>query len=73
MTARNYCPAGECNHLTKEAKAREHGTPQEFSKAVWKAQADGFVTAEEALDTIRRYNAEYEAAPSEQDQQKKED
>lgn len=63
MTARNYCPAGECEHLTKEAKAREHGTPEEFSVRVWGVQAEGFMTAEEALDTIRRYHAEYDAAP----------
>lgn len=64
MTARNYCPAGDCDHLTREAKAKEHGTPEEFESAIWRAQADGFVTTNEAIATIRRYYAEYEAAPT---------
>jgi hypothetical protein len=63
MTARNYCPAGACDHLTKAAKAEAHGTPDEFETAVWRAQADGYVTADEAVDTIARYRKEYEAAP----------
>lgn len=63
MTARNYCPAGACDHLTKAAKAEAHGTPEAFEKEVWRAQADGYVTAEEAVATIEQYRAEYEAAP----------
>lgn len=63
MTARNYCPAGDCDHLTKEAKEREHGTPEKFSQRVWSTQAEGLLTAEEALETIRKYQAEYDAAP----------
>jgi len=34
MTARNYCPAGDCDHVTRDAKRREHGTPEEFELAV---------------------------------------
>lgn len=64
MTARNYCPAGDCDHLTRTEKAAAHGTPEEFEKAVGRAQADGFVTADEAVATIARYRAEYEAAPT---------
>jgi len=63
MTARNYCPAGECDHLTREAKRAAHGTPEAFEAVVWKAQADGFVTIEEAVASIARYRSEYDAAP----------
>jgi hypothetical protein len=64
MTARNYCPAGDkCDHLTKAAKAAEHGTPEEFAAWVRKTQAEGDITADDAVDTIERYRKEYEASP----------
>jgi hypothetical protein len=63
VTARNYCPAIQCNHLTKAAKAEAHGAPEEFEKEVWRSHAQGFVTTEDAIDTTARYRAEYEAAP----------
>jgi len=62
MTARNYCPAGECDHLTREAKRKEHGTPAEFAAAVGRNVAQGFMTAEEAHATIARYRSEYDAS-----------
>ena len=63
MTARNYCPAGECDHLTKVHKREAHGTPEEFQAHVLGKMAEGFITPTDATDTIERYRKEYEAAP----------
>lgn len=66
MTARNYCPAGDiCDHLTREAKRLEHGTPEEFAARVQQNVTDGFMTTEEAQATIARYRKEYDASPEE--------
>jgi hypothetical protein len=69
-TATTQTPTNPGDTLTPEEKSKitrhylraKHGTPEEFAAAVWRAQADGFVTAEEAVKAIADYNAEYEAA-----------
>lgn len=38
-----------------------HGTPEEFSRAVWRA-FPGYVTADEAVAATQKYQAEWEAA-----------
>lgn len=43
---------------------KNHGTPAEFAKAVWSANADGLITIHEAIEAIRKYEHEWtEAKP----------
>jgi len=58
------CRAGCGANPTQETLRKNHGTPAEFSAAVWRAQGDGFVTAEEAARGIREYENEWSNAPS---------
>ena len=44
----------------------KHGTPAEFSKAVWQACNDLWITPDEAVAGIRKYESEwYEAGRQE--------
>ena len=41
---------------------RKYGSPREFATAIWRAYADLFITYQEAVDGIARYEAEFLAA-----------
>jgi hypothetical protein len=50
-------------YLKTRAELRSnHGTPEEFEQAVWKAFADLFVTMDEAVEAISKYREEYAGA-----------
>lgn len=38
---------------------RKHGTPAQFSAAVWAAHAQLFITTAEAVESIRKYEREW--------------
>lgn len=59
----DVCPQGKCVHRTQQEKRRAHGTPDEFEAAVWRAQADGYVTGEEAFEASQSYRRDYYEAP----------
>lgn len=48
---------------TKEQLRAAHGTPREFSDAVWRACDELWCTTSEAQAAIAKYSAEYTAAP----------
>ena len=52
---------------SRETLTRNHGTPPDFAAAIWRAQGDGYVTAEEAVRGIGDYAREWHAAPPEAD------
>lgn len=62
-TAEKYCMKGQCTHRTQSEKRAAHGTPDQFEAACWRAQGDGFLTAEEAFEGTLSYRREYYGAP----------
>lgn len=49
--------------MTDEQKrlAKDHGTPAEFERAVWRAVGD-FISVAEAREAIAKYEAEWQEA-----------
>lgn len=54
-------PVCTCRYGCPDVAAMEarHGTPAQFSAAVWRASADGYCTDDEAAKAIRRYERDY--------------
>lgn len=46
---------------------KKHGTPSEFSQAVWKAYDHMVITMTEALAGIQKYNVDWAKAGTEKD------
>ena len=44
---------------TREGLKAQHGTPEEFERAVWEAYTQLFITKEEADEAIRKYRGEW--------------
>ena len=55
---------GKMKTFTEKQKrlAENHGTPEQFEKAVWKAYADLMITFPEALEGIVKYKDEWKQA-----------
>lgn len=54
--------------MTTGELRRAHGTPQEFSKAVW--AAIGEISVAEAMEAIRKYQREWDEAAYQEDKRR---
>lgn len=59
--ARPTCSGTDLTEEQSTLKER-HGTPLEFSDAIWQACNDLFITTDEAVRAIRDYRDEWNAA-----------
>lgn len=60
---KDMTPAERAARETQGEMNAKHGTPDQFEAAVWRAQADGFVTTKEAYEAVRKYKSDYNSAP----------
>lgn len=59
------CRAGCHQNPTRQELERNHGTPETFAEAVWRACDDLFLTTDEAIAGIKTYRLEWAEAGNE--------